>query len=670
MDGFGAVLMLCLVLVTALNSYQLNELKVGGPQFARISNAKDVVADILPPPLYVVEAYLEANILARDARDLAARKETLVRLKKEYDDQRDKWSKSDLPDSIRQTITSTSHKAAALFWTELSDVFLPAVAAGDKVKIVSSLERLATHFNAHRSVIIELVKSANGFQETVEAEAKRTENSLFQITWTLTAVIFFIFALLMITMRLMVSRPLSVLATRMNALTTGDLVTEIEFDDRGNEIGTMAKALQIFRKNAGEKARIEKEAVERNRQLDAERQLRESEKAEASARQISALRAMVERVERETQIAVADIVGMMDGMTNITSNMLETSDGLAENSEHVASAAEQSSTTLKQTAKVTAELSQSIDLVAAQVQTAHTLTGQSVTASDGANTAIQNLANNVANIAEFTATISDIARKTKLLALNAGVEAARSGEYGRGFAVIASEVKALSEQTTTATEKIVSLIGEVKSSTDGALIAVEKISKAIDGVSSASIQISDSIKAQTEAAKSIARSVAETESAAAEVTSRIQQVASEAGASGDLAQKVDKISSNIADQVSELQTLLVKIVRTSSAEVDRRSAPRYELECAGELINGSERHSIQVINVSIGGAMIAGNFGRVGQAVQLRIDWIGFLIRATIVGESASNTNIKFELTNEQSEALTLILDRKISGSSQSKLAA
>ena len=101
------------------------------------------------------------------------------------------------------------------------------------------------------------------------------------------------------------------------------------------------------------------------------------------------MRAMVERVEKETKHAVGDIVEMMSGMVEITSEMLSSSDGLARNSEQVASAAEQSLVTLKHTAKVTAELSSSIDLVATQVQSAHSLTIQSVSASRKATNTIQ-----------------------------------------------------------------------------------------------------------------------------------------------------------------------------------------------------------------------------------------------------------------------------------------
>ena len=166
MAGFSAVLLLCMVAVTVLNSYQLAELKVGGPQFARISNAKDLVADILPPPLYIVEAFLEVNILARDNRDLPTRSASLVRLQKGYADQRAKWERTNLPENIRDTIALKSHKEASLFWRELNDVFLPSVAKQENAgQIEASLERLAKHFEAHRAIIIDLVKSANGFQE-------------------------------------------------------------------------------------------------------------------------------------------------------------------------------------------------------------------------------------------------------------------------------------------------------------------------------------------------------------------------------------------------------------------------------------------------------------------------------------------------------------------------
>src|SRR6266702_6592947 len=113
---FGLVLAVGFGSVVLTGAYALRELKVGGPLYASIKLGNDLVADILPPPAYVIEAYLEATLALREPKQLSMHRDRLVQLKKEYDERHDYWLKSDLDSTIKSKLTLESHREVERFW--------------------------------------------------------------------------------------------------------------------------------------------------------------------------------------------------------------------------------------------------------------------------------------------------------------------------------------------------------------------------------------------------------------------------------------------------------------------------------------------------------------------------------------------------------------------------
>ena len=127
---FGLVTALGLGAVIATSVYGLSQLKVGGPLYNQIKLGNDLIADILPPPEYVIEAYLEATLVLHDPAQLAAHRDRIAQLKKEYDERHEFWVKSDLDPTLKTKLVEKSHNEVRRFWTAIQEGLLPALVQG------------------------------------------------------------------------------------------------------------------------------------------------------------------------------------------------------------------------------------------------------------------------------------------------------------------------------------------------------------------------------------------------------------------------------------------------------------------------------------------------------------------------------------------------------------
>jgi methyl-accepting chemotaxis protein len=162
--------------------------------------------------------------------------------------------------------------------------------------------------------------------------------------------------------------------------------------------------------------------------------------------------------------------------------------------------------------------------------------------------AVESLGNRSDQIGEIVGTIEDIADQTNLLALNAAIEAARAGEQGRGFAVVADEVRALAERTTRATREIGEMIKSVQQETKCAVIAMEE---GVNEVARGSEKASDSGRALEQILQQIN-----------DVNAQIQQVAT---AAEEQTATTSEISNNM-QQITEV------VARTSRGTKDSATA--------------------------------------------------------------------------------------------------
>jgi methyl-accepting chemotaxis protein len=325
---------------------------------------------------------------------------------------------------------------------------------------------------------------------------------------------------------------------------------------------------------------------------------------EAQRDRVAALQTMAETVERETTAAVGEVSA---GTGRMASRAVQMNDGalvLGAKSTSVAAAAEQALSNAQIVATASSELSKSITEIASQVNASRALTVEAVTASGKAQATIGKLSDAASKVGAVTNLISEIASQTNLLALNATIEAARAGPAGRGFAVVAAEVKSLAEQTAKATSDISQQITEIQQATDESVRSISAIGEVIRNVESVASMISAAVEEQSAVTSEIARTVEQTSLASREVAEQIAAVSTEAVATGRHASEIKDESSDIARQVEHLRLILVRVIRTSTVDVNRRIFERKEVNGPGTLEVRGVRHPVLVHDVSEGGAKI------------------------------------------------------------------
>jgi methyl-accepting chemotaxis protein len=549
--AFGIVLAIGFTAVVSTSLYALKELKVGGPLYSDIKLGNDLIADILPPPEYVIEAYLEATLAMREPDQLAAHGERLVQLRKDYDERKAFWVTSSLSADLKTALVSKSDAEVQKFWKLLSDQLLPALKAKDTAGSERAYAQLKDAYTAHRAVIDSIVESANKQNADMEKLAADRDSSMLYILLGVSAAVLAFIAAGLLGVALGVMRPIVRMTSTMQKLATGDLAADIPFAHRQDEVGSMAGALLVFKQAAVENSRLREEQLQKEQ--------------EAALAKREALHQMAEIVERETGRSVDTASAATQGVERAASSLSEIARSLSTQSQAVAAASTQALGSSQTVSAAAEELSASIREIATQVARTSTVTKSAVAGREQARSTIQTLAGSVKKIAEVSDLIGGIAGQTNLLALNATIEAARAGEAGRGFAVVAAEVKSLSDQTAKSTEEIARLIAEIQASTQAAVDAVETMGGHIVEIDGVATSVAAAMEEQDAATREITRSISESTSAAKEVSAKIGDVSRDAASVNERAAEVRQAIAGMAANLEQLRSVVVRTVRDSTA---------------------------------------------------------------------------------------------------------
>jgi len=495
----------------------LAEIRVSGPIYHRIVAMKDLVSDVLPPPLYIVESYLVVREISVTP-DKAAREKLAARLKSlraDYDRRHAHWVTAGLRADIGEKLLKASYVPAIAFYELAFNELLPAVDSQDAAAVAGIMARMKAAYEAHRAAIDQVVELAN--QQAAADEAEAASQIRSSILWML--------AILLLSLAIVVGfavaiargvlGPLQQAVRAAQTVARGDLSTAIRTDSR-DETGLLLGALSEMNGN---------------------------------------------------------LAGIVGRVRSATESIAAASDEIARGTMDLSSYTEEQASSLEETAASMEEMTETVKHNADNAQEASVLaaTASETAARGGAVVAqvvatMNSINQSSRKVVDIIGVIDGIAFQTNILALNAAVEAARAGEQGRGFSVVATEVRNLAQRSAAAAKEIKQLIGS-------SVATVEAGAKLVDNAGGTMNEVVDSVQRVSGLINNIAAASREQTAGIEQINQAISQMDHVTQKNASLAEEAAAASNAMREQAAELAKS-VAAFRLEASDAGATPAPR------------------------------------------------------------------------------------------------
>jgi methyl-accepting chemotaxis protein len=522
-----AVMILGFLGCTSFILYTLNLLKVNGPVYKQIIAGKDLIADILPPPDYIIESYLVAFELRENignASEVDRLSDYMLgKLKKEYDERHQVWVRDSLylsgEESIRVPMLEGSYLPAVEFYKVVESEYLPAVRAGDRAlaeRLVSG--RLKELYAEHRRHIDTVVKLSTEKNARLEREASGLDRRNSTLSIALAALSVVLSLVLTVSLSRGIIRPLRSTVDMFRDLSggEGDLTRRLEVNAK-DEIGEMATHFNLTL----DKIRKMVLSIRKETETLSQVSLELSSNMDETAASINEIGSNIQNVTQETGKQSASVAETGQAMQRITANITALNKHIEDQSASVI----QSSAAVEEMLANIASVTHSLQKNSADMDELSGMSARSKSDLDEASINIREIAKESEALLEISDIIQDIASQTNLLAMNAAIEAAHAGESGRGFAVVADEIRKLAESSgsqaktvSTVLAKMTDSMNQIRTSTDMLLGQYEEMDARIRLLSDRELGIKNAMDEQGSGSNEILSAIGQL----TEITQKVQ----------------------------------------------------------------------------------------------------------------------------------------------------
>ena len=531
---FGAFLGAGFLLLAIGTWLTVSQVRINGPHYERIHDNEVLIADILPPPMFLVEFFLantqfhEASdpTSDRDLKESAEALEEMQPLVKSYQARVDHWRKNgQASPALKLLLVDSDEKAREMF--QLSDAMVAARQAGDTAAEAAAFNRMHDAYHEHLGIIQKAVPMLNAEREAAEALSDRIQVLGISAMIALGALMMLIIGGGVFILRQRIVRPIECITRYMGDLAEVHYEQPVPFLGRSDELGDMAKSVATFREGVLERRTLREQGeAERSRTETARRADEAARKADSDRRDEAmdrlaggldhlsaddvahrineAFAPEYERLRNDSNAAASRLSQTLRTIRESADGVGSGADEIARASDDLSRRTEQQAAALEETAAALDEITATVRQTAEGAATADRIVGDTRREAQATEATVSETIRAVsdieaasAQITQIIGVIDEIAFQTNLLALNAGVEAARAGDAGKGFAVVAQEVRGLAQRSAEAAKEIkglisasstkvaegVSLVGQTGKSLNAILVRVGDIAKVVSEIS-------------------------------------------------------------------------------------------------------------------------------------------------------------------------------------------